>query len=904
MSPKINAPVLFMKSSYSLISAIVFTITPLSAQTIWYKKPAEKWGTEALPIGNGRIGAMLFGGVDSEQIQFNEDSLWGGLNNWDGDYQPGDTGFGGYRTFGDVLIQWNDSANTELTSPSGHAAGNGQSIQNTTDSDPATKWCIENPGAQVIWSASLPEAKSINSYSITSAEDVPDRDPQNWTLEASKDGEAWQIIDTQSLNSPFEKRGETKSFTISKPANFQHYRIVFKPRPGASHFQVADIALAGVTLAPASNNTAKIPTDYQRSLNIQNGIHKVSFTNKDGVKVTREAFASYPDQVMVFHYSADKPGSLSGKIQLKPGQTGAAVKSDANGITFTGTLANKLSYAANLRVLHHGGKITASADGSLTFTGCDSLTLLLAARTDYKMSYTDGWRGDLPLPVTAKEIAAAEEKTYSTLRSSHISDLEKLLGSSSINLGKSTAEQQALPTDERVARYIDHGKFGIHQPDPELNVIIYQMGRYLLASSSRPGGLPANLQGLWNNSNNPAWSCDYHNNINVQMNYWPAETTGLSESALPLIDYIISQAEPLRIATRKAFGENVRGWTARTSQSPFGGNGWKWNIPASAWYALHVFDHWDFNRDETFLREKCYPMLKEICQYWEDRLKPLPDGTLVAPNGWSPEHGPEEDGVMHDQQLIWELFDDYLKAAKSLGVDADYQVKIAELQKKLAPNKIGKWGQLQEWQADRDDPNNNHRHTSHLFAVYPGRQISTTLTPDLAKAARISLLARSNDKSDQTGTPWTPAHMHPESIYSWVWPWRAAMWARLGEAERAYALVWGSAGNTATNMMDAYMPYTNLKNDLIQLDGSFGITAAIAEMLIQSHAGEISLIPALPKAWAKKGSFKGLRARGGHTVDVTWKDGKVTDYKITSQSPTKVRLRFNGSTKEITTSED
>jgi alpha-L-fucosidase 2 len=473
-----------------------------------------------------------------------------------------------------------------------------------------------------------------------------------------------------------------------------------------------------------------------------------------------------------------------------------------------------------------------------------------------------------------------------------VADLTRLLGTGTLTLGGSTAEQAALPTDERIARYVDRGKFTQGGDDPELAAATYQMGRYLLASSSRPGGLPANLQGLWNDRNQPAWASDYHNNINIQMNYWPAETTGLAACAEPLVDFIIAQAQPCRLATRKAFGQNTRGWTARTSQSPFGGNGWEWNIPASAWYALHVFDHWDFSRDDAFLRDKAYPILKEICQYWEDRLKPLPDGALVAPDGWSPEHGPREDGVMHDQQLIWELFDDYLRAAKALGADPDYQAKIAGMQRKLAPNKIGKWGQLQEWQTDRDDPHNRHRHTSHLFALYPGRQISKTGTPELAKAARVSLLSRSNDTSDQDAKPWTPADMHPESIYGWVWPWRAAMWARLGEAERAHALIWGKHGNSAPNMLGLNTPHFTRPAQLIQLDNSFGATAAIAEMLLQSHAGEIHLLPALPTAWDKDGSFTGLRARGGFAVDCAWQNGQLTKAMLRGKPGAQATVRY------------
>ncbi len=415
-----------------------------------------------------------------------------------------------------------------------------------------------------------------------------------------------------------------------------------------------------------------------------------------------------------------------------------------------------------------------------------------------------------------------------------------------------------------------------------------------MVSSSRPGGLPANLQGLWNNSNKPAWASDYHNNINIQMNYWAAESTNLSECQLPLINFIVAAQESCRIATRKAFGENTRGWTARTSQSIFGGNGWEWNIPASAWYAQHVFEHWDFTRDKAYLRQTAYPILKEICQFWEDRLKLGKDGMLMVPNGWSPEHGPREDGVMHDQQLVWDLFHNYLLAAKELAIDTAYQRKVATMQQKLAPNKIGKWGQLQEWQEDRDDANDQHRHTSQLFAVYPGSQISIKNTPDLANAAIVTLRSRSGNYGKNIDKPFTVESTIGDSRRSWTWPWRGALWARLGDGEKAGMMIRGLLTyNTLPNLFANHPPF--------QLDGNFGISAAITEMLLQSHAGEIHLLPAIPLAWADEGSFSGLKARGNYTINCKWQNGKVISYQIYSKKVEKVKVRVNGEIKEILT---
>ncbi|HEX7261946.1 MAG TPA: glycoside hydrolase N-terminal domain-containing protein, partial [Luteolibacter sp.] len=331
-----------------------------SEHLLWYRQPATKWASDALPIGNGRLGAMLFGGTETERIQFNENTLWGGANNWDGGYDAKDTGFGGYRNFGDVFIDWSADDKAELSSPSGHADGNGQGIGNTGDGDPATKWCIENPPAAVIWQAALPAPQRVASYSLTSAPDVPQRDPQTWVLEGSADGQRWTALDQRGLKESFAKRGETRTFDIASPATFPHYRIVFSPTAGISHFQVSDIALAGVRIG--GGKPEKIAADYRRSLDISNGVHRVSFTTADGIKITREAFASHPDQVMVFHCTADREGALTGRIRLKPGQAGASITADAAGIFFSGEMANQLKYACRLSVRHTGGTLRAGKD--------------------------------------------------------------------------------------------------------------------------------------------------------------------------------------------------------------------------------------------------------------------------------------------------------------------------------------------------------------------------------------------------------------------------------------------------------------------------------------------------------------------------------------------------------------
>ena len=866
----------------SLAVGVALLPVPLSAAspTLFATQPAAKWSHDSYPIGNGRLGAMAFGGVQKEIVQFNEQSLWSGDNNWDGGFQTGDHGFGNYRNFGDFTIEWRAAAGStpEVTSPSGQGAGNGQGIENTLDGNAGTKWCIETPGAKVQWLATLPAAVAVKSYVLTSAPDVPSRDPQEWVLEGSADGKTWTALDRRKLNSPFEGRGQAKRFDLSQPRPCRSYRLTFTPQD-RGHFQVSEVALEGVNLA-ASAEAA--PADYRRELDLSTGIHTTRFT-LDGTKFTREALASHPAQVLAFHYTAENPGALTGRITLKSAQ-GAATTAAGTSLSFSGAMPNTLRYAAALRLIPAGGKARVDGD-ALVFEGCDELTLLLDARTDYQPDFKANWRtGTAPAP----QLDAAAKLGFAALRKAHVADISAFLARASINLGETPAELAALPTAERKQRYAAGGA------DPDLEELLFNYGRYLLVSSSRPGGLPANLQGLWCDSNNPPWASDYHTNINIQMNYWAAETTNLSECHLPLMDFITAQAEPCRIATRKAFGAKTRGWTARTSQSIFGGNGWNWNIPSSAWYATHAYEHWAFTRDRAFLAQTAYPLLKEICQMWEDRLKPLPDGTLVVPQGWSPEHGPTEDGVMHDQQLIWELFEDYLIAARELGADADYQKTIAGLQSRLAPNKIGKWGQLQEWQVDRDDPNDIHRHTSHLFAVFPGRQISMAKTPELAQAATKSLLGRSGLFGANKDQPFTVNSTTGDSRQSWTWPWRGAMWARLGEGEKSGIMVRGLlTHNTMPNLFA-------IACGTFQMDGNFGITAAMAEMLLQSHAGEIALLPALPAAWAKGGSFTGLRARGGFTVDCAWQDGKVTSFHLRAAKPATAKVRVNGELREVT----
>lgn len=910
-----------------------------SSLKLWYDKPAVKW-TEALPIGNGRIGAMIFGGMEQDRIQFNEETLWTGEPrpySRPGAYKYLDTIrqllFAGKQREAETLaekefmgLKSNEGAKAEWVKAMLALKGltGNPSLENFDDSNWKTMTVPSYEGWEAVgfegldgsvWlrtSFSLPDSwagkdivldlNRIRDHDLTYVNGKligtqENNEARKYIIKSELLNAADNIIAVQVLNYT-DKGGITgykdttrhigvypvgnEAAKISLNGAWKYFIQNDEP-PAVGTYQASYQPFGDLFLQFRNTESA---ADYKRELDIANAVAATSYT-VNGVRFRREYFVSQPDQVLAVYLMASKKGNISLEASLSsPHKNFSIRKIDNQTIALAVKVRNGILHGESyLRVNVKGGAVNVS-DGKLIITGADEATLYLTAGTNYK-NYNDVTAD--PVRPCTDALNSITGKTYQQIKAEHIKEYQTYFNTFFIKFYNQSVSSKAspsggglegalLPTDERLQKFAS-------SDDPSFVALYLQYGRYLLISSSRPGTRPANLQGIWNDLLTPPWGSKYTTNINAEMNYWPAELLNLS----PMHDPLFNMIDELSQTGRKTALDHYHapGWVLHHNTDLWRGtapinaaNHGIW-VTGGAWLCQHLWEHYRFTQDKAFLKNRAYPVMKEAARFFHSFLiKDPKTGWLISTPSNSPEQGGLVAGPAMDHQIVRDLFQNVITAGEILNIDKLFRDTLREIYKRVAPDQVGRHGQLQEWMEDKDDTANKHRHISHLWGQYPGHEINWDETPELMKAARQSLLYRG------------------DAATGWSLGWKINCWARFKDGNHAFKMIQmlmspakGGAGSYP-NLFDAHPPF--------QIDGNFGGAAGIGEMLVQSHTKYVDILPALPEALAS-GEVKGICARGGFVLDIKWSNGLLQQLTVRSKAGQPLIIRYRNKEVEMAT---